>query len=61
MNDEQKQKLVTEIRELLQKRIKLKSEFEFYEVCEEVLSESLEYATSRMGELREDYEEQEGD
>lgn len=61
MNEKQKQEIGNEIRELLRKRINLKSEFEFYEVCEEVLGDTLEFVTSRMGELREDYEEQEGD
>lgn len=56
MNEKEKQALVSEIRELLQRKIKIKSEFEFYEICEEVLSDSLEFVTMRLGELRESHD-----
>lgn len=56
MTEKEKQELRDEIRRLLEKKIKKSSEFEWCELAEEVLSDTLQSVTMRLGELREDYE-----
>ena len=56
MTDKEKQAVVEEIRELLKKRVKIKSEFDYLEVCEEIIADTLKSVTMRLGELREEHD-----
>lgn len=57
MNEKEKAEVVSKLRRVLENEIKIKSEFKWCELAEEILSDSLESVTMRLGELRESYED----
>ena len=57
MIEKEKKAVVEKLRKVLETEIKNVSEFERCELAEEVLSDTLESVTKRLGELREEHED----
>lgn len=57
MLEKEKRSVVEKIRKVLETEIKEPSEFKWLEIAEEILDDTLQSVTMRMGELREEFDE----